>query len=630
MINQVGGYKGKILKIDLTTGRMTEEQPEETILRKYVGGTGLGARYLYDEIPPGVDCFDAENCLVFATGPLSGTHVHGSSNITALGKGPLTNGATASMGNGFLAAYMKFSGFDAVVIKGAAQRPVYLYLHDGVGELRDASHLVNRDTIEIDQIIRRELGVSGRQVSVLCTGPAAEKRVKFAGIIIDGAHSCSHNGLGSVMSSKKLKAIAVARGKAFVAVKDRERLSALNKEMLEAAEMFKMFKGMTADKIAGYAKNNWKTYDVISRYAARGMLPIKNCSTNVIPKRAIFTGPNLRKCWEITRREPCWACQMIHSNKARVTKGPYAGYEGKEPELSNLAMLGANIGVADPGTVFMLSDVIERLGLELIQTGWIISWVMECYQKGLISQKETGGLEMTWGNAEAVKSMLFKIARREGFGDILAEGLKYAAEHVGGEAANCAVYTRKGTTPGAHDERADWLALLDIVVSNTAWREHRGFSRPPDWGLPLLKDPLSPEEVSTMLARVKGAEQFYNSTGTCIFCVGGSPGLLTQMLSAATGWDFTVDEALEVGRRAVNLLRVFDIRHGLIADQETPTPRYGSAPEDGPMKGTSIMPRWEYMRRNYYEQMGWDGETGKPLPETLQKLGLEYTIADIW
>lgn len=225
---------------------------------------------------------------------------------------------------------------------------------------------------------------------------------------------------------------------------------------------------------------------------------------------------------------------------------------------------------------------------------------------------------------------LLQSTRREGFGAILAEGLKYAAEHIGGEAGDCAVYTKRGTITGARDDRDDWLSLLDIVVSNTGWREHRTSSiQPTDWGLPALEDPFSTEEVSTLLARIKGALQFYNSVGVCIFCI-ANPKLLIQILNAATGWDFTLDEALEVGRRTVNLLRVFNIRNGLTPDQETPTLRYGSAPTDGPVKEKSIMPHWEYMQRNFYEQMGWDGETGKPLPKTLQKLGLEHTIPDIW
>ncbi len=631
MSNQVGGYMGRVFRVDLSRGQMTEGRLEETTLRKYVGGIGLGAKYLYEEVPPGVGCFDAENRLIFAAGPLSGTQVHGSSNLVAMGKGPLTNGAAASMANGFLAAYMKFSGFDAVIVQGASPKPVYLYLHDGIGELRDASHLAERDTIEIDEIIRRELGASGRQVSVLCTGPAAEKLVKFAGIIIDGAHSCSHNGLGAVMGSKRLKAIAVARGKASVAVKDPERLSVLNKEMDEAAALSKHFEAGTIEKdlIAGYNKYNWKTYDLIGGYIARGMLPIKNLTTSVLPDNT-FSSINLRSSFAVIKRNPCWACLMHHSNHVRVTKGPYIGYEGKEPEYALMAMWGPNIGVTDSGTVVMLCNMADRLGLDVMESGWIISWVMECYEKGLIGKKDTGGQEMTWGNAEAVRAMLTMIAKREGFGDVLAEGLKSAAEHIGGEALNYAVYTQKGTTSGAHDERSDWLATLDIIVSNTGWREHRAFSRPADWGVPPLQDHFSPEEVPATLAMIKGAQQFYNSMGTCIFCVGCNPKVLTQMLSAATGWDFTLDEALQVGRRTVNLLRVFNIRHGLGVDQENPTPKYSSAPIDGPVKGKSIMPHWEYIRRNFYKKMGWHEETGKPLPETLDKLGLGYTVSDIW
>ncbi|MHC4181244.1 MAG: aldehyde ferredoxin oxidoreductase C-terminal domain-containing protein, partial [Planctomycetota bacterium] len=399
-----------------------------------------------------------------------------------------------------------------------------------------------------------------------------------------------------------------------------------------APEMFEIFGTLTVDKdkIVDYSKYNWKTYDVIGGYAERGMLPVRNCTTSVLPRNAILTSPDVRGSFEIIERHPCWACPMIHSNLVRVTTGPYAGYEGKEPEYAHIAMWGPNIGVTDPGTIVMLCNVVDRLGLELMETGWIISWLMECYEKGLIGKKETDGIELTWGNAEAVKAMLTKIAKREGFGDILADGLKYAAAHVGGEASDCAVHTKRGTTPGAHDERAEWIALLDIIVSNTSWREHRAFSRPTDWGLPALEDHFSAEEVSTTLARIKGAQQFYNSVGVCIFCVGGNPRLLTQMLSAATGWDFGVDEALEVGKRVVNLLRVFNIRHGLVPDQETPAPRHGPAPLDGPLKGKNILPDWDYMQRNYYQQMGWDRETGKPLPETLRKLKLEHTISDIW
>jgi len=630
-LNQLGGYIGKILRVDLTRFQITEELIEEAVFRKYIGGVSLGANYLYDGVPPRVSCFDPDNQLIFASGPLSGTQVRGSSNVTVVSKGALTNGAATSQANGFLAAYMKFSGFDTVVIQGAAQRPVYLYLHDGIGELRDASHLVDKDTIEIGTIIRKESGISGRQVSVLCTGPAAEKLVKFAGIIIDGAHSCSHNGLGAIMGSKKLKAIVAARSKASVEVKDRERLSALSDDIFEAVlgDRMSIRDRERLPALSSDMRHYWSTADILCSYMTRGVLPVRNYTTSVFPECTMLLAP-MQTHFEIIKRHPCWACRMIHSNQVRVTRGPYTGYEGKEPEYSHFAMLGSNIGVTDPGTVFMLTDVIDRLGLELTETGWIISWMMECCDKGLLNAKDTNGLEMTWGNAGAVSTMLLKIARREGFGDMLAEGLKHIVEHIGGEAADCAVYTKRGTTPGAHDERAEWFSLLDIVFSNTGWREHRAHSQPADWGLLPLKDPFSPEDVSTMLARIKGAQQFSNSVGACIFCTKGYPSLLTQILNAATGWDFTLEEALEVGRRAVNLLRVFNIRHGLTPDQETPTPRYGSTPVDGPAKGKSAIPHWEYIQRNYYEQMGWDGETGKPLPETLQKLGLGHIVPDIW
>ncbi|MBI2831145.1 MAG: hypothetical protein HYX79_02695 [Chloroflexi bacterium] len=632
MSSTPGGYAGKILRVDLTRGEMTGEPIEEATLRKHIGGVGLGAKYLYEEVPPNVKWSDPENRLIFATGPLTGTQARGSSNITAMGKGPLTDGAASSQGNGFFAAYLKLAGYDAIIVQGASRKPVYLYIHDGVTELRDASHLVDKDTVEIDETIRQELGAKGRQVSVLCTGPAAEKLVKFAGLVTDGAHSCSHNGLGAVMGSKKLKAIAVARGKGPVAVNDREKLSSLAEEIFEAALKERMLfrEKLNIPPLSEDKKTYWATTDNLRNYAAHGVLPVKNCSTNIFPEHATLCAPELQTHYEIIERNPCWRCRMIHSNKIRVTKGHYAGFEGKEPEYSHMGVLGSNLGITDPGAIVMLTDVVERLGFEVNEAAFTISWIMECFEKGLLGAKETGGLQMTWGNAEAAKAMLYRIVKREGFGDVLAEGLKRAAESVGGKAAECANYTRRGTTPGAHDERPDLMASMDIVFSNTGWREHRFHSRFADFDLPPVKDPNNPEEASTGLASIKGAQQFYNSVGVCIFCTKPYPKLLAQMVAAATGWDFTLAEAFEAGRRTVNLLRAFNIRHGLTPDQEVPSTRYGSAPVDGPAKGKAMMPHWEFMQRNYYEKMGWDSKTGKPLPETLEKFGLEYAISDIW
>jgi aldehyde:ferredoxin oxidoreductase len=247
---------------------------------------------------------------------------------------------------------------------------------------------------------------------------------------------------------------------------------------------------------------------------------------------------------------------------------------------------------------------------------------MECYEKGLLTKQDTNGLEMTWGNAEATKAMLNLITRREGFGDILAEGVMRAAQRIGGEAANLAVYTKKGDTPRSHDHRVRRWEMFDTCVSNTGTLENTlpGLGPTPDkW-----------EELSTTEAKTKSQMLVEDSMVTCRFNTRMNLELLSQAVSAVTGWDFTWQEAVNVGYRIANLLRAFNIRHGLTAGLDSPSPRYGSAPPDGPWKGVDMMPYWDRMLRNYYREMGWDEETSKPLPETLRKYGLDYVTKDLW
>jgi len=251
---------------------------------------------------------------------------------------------------------------------------------------------------------------------------------------------------------------------------------------------------------------------------------------------------------------------------------------------------------------------------------------MECYERGVITKEDTDGLEMTWGNVEAARALLHKIAKREGFGNVLAEGVKRSAQHIGGEALNIGVYLEKGHAPRGHDHRPKWIELLDNATSNVGTIET---------GPQVVSDIFDPDEVSTKLATEKW-HLFVDSLVMCMFptmtivVVPGSIERLVDILNATTGWDFTKEEANQQGHRIANLLRVFNLRHGIGTDVEYPSPRYGSTPVDGPAKGKGIMPHWEYMLDNYYKQMGWDRASGRPLPETLKSLGLEGIISDIW
>jgi len=528
----------------------------------------------------------------------------------------MTNGATSSQANGYMGAYLKFSGYDGILVQGAADRWQYLYIHDGKAELRDAGHLVGKDTWETEELMKQELGYPTSQMSVFSIGPAGENLVRFAALVGDRGHVAGHNGVGAVLGSKKLKAIAVARGQSRVEVKDRERLREISKEVWERCKRSGVYR--------------WGTSRIYSGGEAGGTLPVKNYTTNAFPEHARFMGNDYRARHEMTRH-PCWACQTDHCHIMKLTKGPYAGYVGEEPEYEQWAAFGSVIGNCDVGGAMVLANEVDRLGMEANEMGWVIGWVMECYEKEVLSRDDLDGLEMTWGNVEATRQLVQNIAHRRGFGDILAEGVMRASHKVGGEAAQCAIYTFKGNTPRGHDHRGNWYELFDTSVADFATMESNPGLIPnhPAYGLPERTEAFNADQMATAIAKTKGALQLQDSLVTCRFVTGSHLDLLCSTVEAATGWDFDFQEALDVGRRGVNIARVFNVRRGLGTDRERPSKRYGSTPVDGPNAGISIQPNWDRMLGVYYENMGWDKETGAPLPATLRSLGLDDLIDDL-
>ena len=610
--NSISGYAGKILRVDLTNERITEEILDNETLRKYVGGTALGAKFLYEEVPPGVEWSDPENRIMFFTGPLSGTRV-GSGIFSVISKGATTNLAGSSQANGFFGAFLKFAGFDGIIVQGQAKQWSYLYVHDNTAEIRSAADLVGKDTWETEDAIKKGLK---RQSSVYSIGPAGENLVRFSCIVGDHGHVVAHSGLGAVMGSKKLKAVVAERMPRSIPVADPERLNELATSMYETA-----MKAMPTLSSGGTASG----YPILYR---GGQLPVKNYTTNIFPEFEKFGPDYLRTHFKVTTTS-CYGCRIAHCRMTEVTEGPYKGYVGEEPEYEALAGMSAAIGNTDPGATVMLGNEIDRLGLEVNEASYTIAWMMECYEKGLLSRDDVDGLDMTWGNVEATLAMLKKIAYREGAGNIFAEGLKRVAEKFGGEAQKCAVYTLKAATPRGHDHRARWMELIDTCTSNTGTIEvGPGVPFIKELGHPPLKDPFDAMEVSTMNAMVNGRRIFEDSLVVCILT---SHDFQTEVeaLNAVTGLDYSLQEALDVGRRAVNQLRLFNFRHGLTKAMETPSLRYASVPVDGPQAGKAIMPHWDALRSNYYKNMEWDPETGKPLPETLRKLGLEHLIPDL-
>ncbi len=609
MAENFSGYTGKLLRVDLTTGTITDERLDGTTIKDYVGGSGFGAKILYDEVPPEVEWSNPANRLIICSGPLGGTRVAGSGTFSAVTKGPLTNGAVTTQANGFLGAYLRFAGYDGIILQGAASSLKYLYIGKGSIELRDATRLAGKDTWETQDALCNELGKTERNLSVFGIGPAGETLVKFAAIAGDKGHVAGHNGSGAVMGSKRLKAIAIERSEGRVPMHDGNELSRLAREISDLLKTDPSFDVPL-----------WGTSMAFAPLSMIGALPVRNYTTNIFPEWESFMGDRLRSTYECTPK-PCWGCQMNHCHLMKVTEGPYAGYVGDEPEYEQWSAWGPMIGNPDPGAALMLANEVDKLGMDTNEAGLVVGWVMECYARGFLSAKDLDGLEMRWGNVKGTKELLRRIANRQGFGGLLAEGVKRAAEKIGGEALECAIYTHKGNSPRGHDHRALWSEMFETCVSNTGTIEVARTVFPSELGLSGPIDRFSGKDVSTAAAKTNGRMVFEDTLGTCRFCTQVPLAKLSQVLNAATGWEFGAEECLLVGRRVVNLLRVFNIRNGITAEQEIPSARYGSTPTDGPAAGISIAPHWDDMRRDYYDLMAWEKETAKPLPERLRRYG---------
>lgn len=611
------GYAGKILRVDLSDRTFADEDLHNDFMKKYIGGAGFGARYLYQENPCNIDWSDPLNRIVFANGPLSGTVARGSGTMCVTSKGPMTNLAGCSQANGYWGAFLKSCGYDGIVIHGRSDHWSYLHIDSEKAELRDASHLVGKDTQETQELIRKELDIKGG-VSIHCIGPAAENKVRYSVIVGDMTHTVSKNGLGAVLASKNLKAITICRGKFKARIWDHQLLKKISKELHEKAITYR-----------DGSRHKWGTNGGFSTLLSLGCLPVKNYTTNLFPEHERMNGQYVRTHFEKVGRSTCFNCGIHHNLVMKITEGPYKGVVAEEPEYEAFAAFGPQIGQTDAGGVFVLTDLADRLGMDVNESGWVIGWLMECYERGILTKKDTDGIEMNWGNVESVKKMLHKITKREGIGNLLAEGVKRAAEEIGGEALDMAVCTRKGTTPRGHDHRARWPELVDNCFTNTSTIESTfAGMRPEELDMPLVHDGFSPWEVPTINATMNGWHIFEDCLGVCRFNMNYYK-LVADAFNAATGFNMSIPEIIKTGKRIVNTLRVFNITNGLTRDMEAPSTRYGSTPTDGPAEGIGIMKHWDLIRETYYRLMGWDPDTGKPLPKTLGDLGLGDLISDI-
>lgn len=618
-----GGYAGRILRVDMNSGESWIQNitPEEC--REYIGAVGFGTKILWDEVPGNVRWSDPENRLILASGPLAGTPIWGTGSLTVITKGALTNGATVTNAQGFFGANLKFSGYDAIVLQGQSSKWVYLYIEDDTVELRDASHIVGLDTWEMQDTLQQEYGMPGHMMSVYGIGPAGENLVKWAVIEGDYGHVASKNGCGAVMGSKKLKCVAIARGSKGIRVHDTAGL-------FQAADM------ISHELMNDPATVNLYRYGTLGGVyggSSMGTVPTKNYTTNLYPEpdRLEEMAPqNIRDLFP-HRGHQCSSCGMKgHCHMVIVPRGERKGTIIDEPEYEGLSGCGPQLGCVDPVDVSWLNTQVDKAGVDVNEFGWVIGWVMECYEKGYFTKEQLGGVEATWGNAEAANQLLQMIANREGFGDILANGVRDAAKEVGGEAAECAIYIEKGASPRGHDHRARWSEMLDATLGSAGTIETGPLVKPEEFGISPQINPFDPDMVGYVTAVMLGRRHFEDSLGTCQFTTRTYLELVCRALNAVTGWNYTKEEALDFGKKCSALMRVFNLRGGVGLDVEKPSERYWSTPIDGPAAGQSAKENWETMANAYYQTLGYDRETGKPFPETLRRLGLDDIISDIW
>ena len=618
------GYNGKILRVDLDRESITVEELHETLYSRYLGGGTLALHYLLNELKPKSDPLGPENILVFSGSVISGTPATGLSRFSVAAKSPLTNAFGEAEAGGWWIPELKFAGYDAIVIKGKAPRPVYLWIHDGEAEIRDARQLWGKFSKETQEEIRKELG--DERIRIASIGPAGEKLVKVACILNELKHANGRTGLGAVMGSKNLKAIAV-RGKKKMEVADEESVKRLSKWLKDTYEE------------PYFSIGNLGTARVTVMLSEQGILPTFNFREGSFGGAEAISGETMSKTI-LVRRGTCYGCFVRCKREVQVTE-PYSVdpiYGG--PEYETVAAFGSICGIDDLKAISYVNQLCNAYGLDTISTGSLISFAMECYENGLLKKGDTGGMDLRFGNVEAMIRMVEMIGKREGLGDILADGICSAAQKFGKGADRLAMHV-KGMPLPFHEPRGKVGVGLAYAVSPTG-PDHMEFPHDPFWateaGIALLRplgilEPVDVFDLGPKKVRIFIYLQQYfdllNSLGICMFTAKPfGPHTFTEIVDyvkAVTGWQTSLFDLLKVGERHSNMARIFNLREGFTSREDTLPDRLFNPMEGGTLKGKKI-DKEQFSRavETYYQMMGWDPETGVPKKEKLAELDLDW------
>jgi aldehyde:ferredoxin oxidoreductase len=583
--------------------------------------------YLLKQSPGGVDPLSPDSILAVTLSVVTGAPISGQSRVMVNARSPLTGSIGDAQAGGFWPAEAKAAGFDAIIIKGKAEKPVYLWLHDGDAELRDATHLWGRVTGDVDAAIREEL--DDPKIQVMQIGPAGEKLVRYACIINMANRAAGRTGMGAVMGSKNLKAIAV-RGQKKPPIADRKALTALAKW---GAKHF--------PESDIYGMGLFGTAEVLSYQHKVGGLPTRNWDSGVFEGFEALDGSTMSETI-LKERDTCYACVVRCKRVVEITEGPYTVdplYGG--PEYETLATFGSYCAVSDLAAVSKANEISNMYGLDTITAGATIAWAMDCFEQGIITAQDTGGIELRYGSAQAMVTMTELIAKREGFGDLLAEGMTRAAGRFGPEAEALVTAVKANPMPAHMPEVKRSLALIYAV--NPYGADHQSHEHDPSYaGYPErmaelgLVDPQPDDVLNEEKVRYSMVTQHLYSTlntiGVCQFVWGPSwqlygPGQLVEMVRAVTGWDITLQELLAAGERALNMMRAFNAREGFTRAEDKLPPKLFKPLEGGPSDGIAITEEeLAFALSTYYDMCGWDSE-GRPTRAKLDELGIAW-VAD--
>ena len=612
------GYNGRILRVNLSDEKVSVEEPPEESYKRYLGGRGFIAPTLLQEVPQGADPYGPENKLVFALGPITGMPLPGSGRNSVGAKSPLTGGFGEAEAGGFFGAELKKAGYDAIILEGIAKFPLYLWIKDGKAELRDARHLWGRETRETQQEVRKELQDPLVRTAVI--GPAGEKLVRFACILNDITHAAGRTGLGAVMGAKKLKAIAV-RGGAPPPMADEKRVLALTRWM---AQNFK--------KETGF----WKagTGQAMEAFSLSGVLPAFNFKDGCYDQVKNLTPQTILGQYGVGM-EGCYACMVRCKKKVRVDDPacPVDPFYGG-PEYETLAAFGSNCGIHDAKAVCKAHEICNRQGVDTISAGVTLSFAMECFEKGLLTLKDTGGIELRFGNAAAMLQMLDRMIHRQGLGDLLAEGARIAARKIGRGAADLAMEV-KGLEIPMHDPRSKQAMAIHYSVHPTGADHCTGVHDPvlekgpgfEDWGTIDVNESIPTTELSPRKARLLYQVglwcQLPNYLGFCLF-VPFKKKQLQEATEAVTGWPMSYWRLMKTVERGLSLAKIFNLREGFTRADDVLPKRMAVSQTRGNLQGVTVDPqKLSEAQDLYYQMLGWNSE-GVPTRARLVELGIEW------